>query len=137
MIARLRAVIQDRLVYPNHLSFGLPKLLSPALSASPILEGIDPDHSVQPTAPSSENGIDERDYAQLPKPSLNLPKPEPVSRPSYVNLPAHAQSTATAAPSPLKFRGQFASHPSTPMLGTERRLGHDPRLGLSVQSVNP
>jgi hypothetical protein len=135
VIARLRAVIQDRLVYPNHLSFGLPKLLSPALSPSPILDGIDPDHPIQPTAPSSELGLDERDFVDAPRPTLNLTKPQPSTRPSYVNLPLNAgQSTATTAPSPLKFRGQFASRPATPALGTDRRLGYDPRVGQSINS---
>lgn len=38
LVARLRAVIQDRIVYPHHLTFGLPRLLSqPDPDATPVV----------------------------------------------------------------------------------------------------
>lgn len=38
LVARLRAVIQDRIVYPHHLTFSLPRLLSqPDPDATPVV----------------------------------------------------------------------------------------------------
>lgn len=40
IVSRLRAVIQDHLVYPNHLTLALPRLLSSSVSPIPIISDI-------------------------------------------------------------------------------------------------
>ncbi|KIR71501.1 mitochondrial outer membrane protein [Cryptococcus deuterogattii CA1014] len=40
IVSRLRNLIQDRLVHPNHISLALPRILSPSVSSTPILEGL-------------------------------------------------------------------------------------------------
>jgi len=40
ILSRLRAVIQDRLVHPNHLTLALPRFLSSSVSAGPIINDI-------------------------------------------------------------------------------------------------
>ncbi|AFR98984.1 mitochondrial outer membrane protein [Cryptococcus neoformans C23] len=40
IVSRLRNLIQDRFVHPNHISLALPRILSPSVSSTPILEGL-------------------------------------------------------------------------------------------------
>ena len=40
ILSRLRGIIQDRLVYPHHLTLALPRLLSPSVSPTPIINDI-------------------------------------------------------------------------------------------------
>ncbi|WVN90415.1 uncharacterized protein L203_105651 [Cryptococcus depauperatus CBS 7841] len=40
ILSRLRMLIQDRFVHPNHISLALPRILTPSLSPTPILEDI-------------------------------------------------------------------------------------------------
>ncbi|WVQ83563.1 hypothetical protein IAT38_005704 [Cryptococcus sp. DSM 104549] len=40
ILSRLRGIIQDRFVHPNHISLALPRILSPSVSPTPMLEDI-------------------------------------------------------------------------------------------------
>ncbi|WVF66802.1 hypothetical protein IAT40_001544 [Kwoniella sp. CBS 6097] len=40
ILSRLRSVIQDRFVHPNHISLALPRILSPSVAPTPILNEI-------------------------------------------------------------------------------------------------
>ncbi|WWC59991.1 uncharacterized protein I303_102554 [Kwoniella dejecticola CBS 10117] len=40
ILSRLRSVIQDRFVYPAHLSLALPRILSPSVSPTPVLNDL-------------------------------------------------------------------------------------------------
>ncbi|WVR04050.1 hypothetical protein IAU60_001049 [Kwoniella sp. DSM 27419] len=43
ILSRLRSVIQDRLVDPNHISLALPRILSPSVSPTPLLNDLGED----------------------------------------------------------------------------------------------
>ncbi|WWC68997.1 uncharacterized protein I206_102933 [Kwoniella pini CBS 10737] len=40
ILSRLRSVIQDRFVYPAHISLALPRILSPSVSPTPVLNDL-------------------------------------------------------------------------------------------------
>ena len=40
ILSRLRSVLQDRIVHPHHLTLALPRLLSPSVSPTPIINDI-------------------------------------------------------------------------------------------------
>ncbi|WWD16782.1 hypothetical protein CI109_101214 [Kwoniella shandongensis] len=56
ILSRLRAVIQDRFVHPNHLSLALPRILSPSVSPTPILNDIG-ESAVNAMSEAMTNGI--------------------------------------------------------------------------------
>ncbi|WVQ94413.1 hypothetical protein IAU59_001492 [Kwoniella sp. CBS 9459] len=56
ILSRLRSVIQDRFVHPNHLSLALPRILSPSVAPTPILNEIG-EEAVQAMSEAMSHGL--------------------------------------------------------------------------------
>ncbi|WRT65446.1 uncharacterized protein IL334_002389 [Kwoniella shivajii] len=56
IVSRLRSVIQDRFVYPSHISLALPRILSPSVSPTPLLNEFG-ESAVNAMSEAMTNGI--------------------------------------------------------------------------------
>ncbi|OCF45013.1 mitochondrial outer membrane protein [Kwoniella heveanensis CBS 569] len=56
ILSRLRSVIQDRFVHPNHISLALPRILSPSVAPTPILNEIG-EEAVQAMSEAMSQGL--------------------------------------------------------------------------------
>ncbi|KAK4686770.1 hypothetical protein P7C73_g3347, partial [Tremellales sp. Uapishka_1] len=144
ILSRLRQIIQDRLVYPNHLSLALPRLLSPSVQSTPIIKGLGDDainavtHGIGDLIGleladgddllEAEN--DELEYSTIlppgpstPKPPMNLGQatshfghPQTPLAQSHLPHPSYARSPSSAAPRPPQT--PLIAHPPPPLSAT-------------------
>ncbi|KAK8861316.1 hypothetical protein IAR55_002135 [Kwoniella newhampshirensis] len=125
ILSRLRAVIQDRFVHPNHLSLALPRILSPSVSPTPILNDIG-DAAVNAMSEAMTSGIskmvedfigpsavsqeDDEEYMQE---AQDIPLES-----SMAHLPTSPTRSQKRIPMPANFPSSYAASSSNTPLQT-------------------
>ena len=158
ILTRLRAIIQDRLVHPNHLTLTLPRLQTSS-SSKPIIadlgeraveavrEGISKAASDFVNISPSDYLADTNQGANAGGSTSALPSP-PASPPSLPQQLAPATAPAPATPSirtkripmPAGFPGYSASAMDTPTpggTGEYTQTRYRPNLPLNAQPQTP
>ncbi|ORX36397.1 hypothetical protein BD324DRAFT_628699 [Kockovaella imperatae] len=98
IVSRIRGVIQDRLVHPHHLTLALPRILSPSVSPTPILEDLG-EHSMQDVADAVQGAI-EKGLNSLLVPSTSMDSVTAVFDTPAPNPDAPVPGTLDTSPVP-------------------------------------
>ncbi|ORY25280.1 hypothetical protein BCR39DRAFT_544734 [Naematelia encephala] len=94
IIARLRAVVQDRLVHPHHLTITLPRLLSPTASAKPIIADVG-EAAVTAMSDAVKQGLSQmvNDFS-----GASFVPPQPPQSPSSGTVSSHSPHPSDLPP---------------------------------------
>ena len=137
IVSRLRAALQDRLVHPHHLSLALPRLLSPSVSQTPLINDIG-EGAVDAMSDALRKGVSQMMDDFLPNTSplqATAPFP-PYSNSDMVETHPSDSKTPRRIHMPAGFPGYTPLDGNTPMTTPQLRR-EDTRDSLRTGRSQP
>lgn len=140
IVSRLRAALQDKLVHPHHISLALPRILTPSISSTPLINDLG-ESAVDAMSDALRKGV-----SQMVDDLVGVPIPDEHSAPS---TSAASQVSATVPTSPRSpkspkkivmpagFPGYTPSLGNTPLVTPQPRRTQPPSSDYASQAVRP